>query len=141
MIVYILLGFFWQQNWKHENTVPICENIIPWTPFMTLKLVINYVKGNSVYNLNSFLIWIVIYWKILKIKVLHVSVEIVLLLLINRGLHSYWTCLQRIFQIMSWSWLYGSWIYNYLCNQCLSSLKLWVQIPLVVRCSWYNIMW
>ena len=29
-----------------------------------------------------------------------------------------------------WSWSYGSWIYNYLCNQCLSSLVLWVQIPL-----------
>ena len=28
------------------------------------------------------------------------------------------------------SWSYGSWIYNYLCNQCLSSLKLWVGIPL-----------
>ena len=23
----------------------------------------------------------------------------------------------------SWSWSYGSWIYNYLCNQCLSSLS------------------
>jgi len=22
----------------------------------------------------------------------------------------------------SWSWSYGGWIYNYLCNQCLSSL-------------------
>ena len=30
----------------------------------------------------------------------------------------------------SWSWLDGSWIYNYLCNQCLSPLKLWVRIPL-----------
>jgi len=29
-----------------------------------------------------------------------------------------------------WSWLYGSWIYNYLCNQCLSPLILWVRIPL-----------
>ena len=28
------------------------------------------------------------------------------------------------------SWSYGSWIYNYLCNQCLSPLKLWVWIPL-----------
>ena len=27
----------------------------------------------------------------------------------------------------SWSWLYGSWIYNYLCNQCLSPLKLWFE--------------
>jgi hypothetical protein len=30
----------------------------------------------------------------------------------------------------SWSWSYGRWIYNYLCNRCLSPLKLWVQIPL-----------
>jgi len=22
----------------------------------------------------------------------------------------------------SWSWSYGNWIYNYLCNQCLSPL-------------------
>jgi hypothetical protein len=25
--------------------------------------------------------------------------------------------------------VYGSWIYNYLCNQCLSPLKLWVRTP------------
>ena len=29
-----------------------------------------------------------------------------------------------------WSWSYGSWIYNYLCNQCLSPLMLWLWIPL-----------
>jgi hypothetical protein len=28
-------------------------------------------------------------------------------------------------------WSYGSWIYNYLCNQCLSPLTLWVRTPLV----------
>ena len=27
-----------------------------------------------------------------------------------------------------WSWSYGSWIYNYLCKQCFSSLTLRVQI-------------
>ena len=31
----------------------------------------------------------------------------------------------------SWSWSYGSRIYNYLCNQCLSPLTLWVQIKLM----------
>jgi hypothetical protein len=37
-------------------------------------------------------------------------------------------------------WSYGSWIYNYFCNQCLiSSLKLGVGIPLMVRCTGYNI--
>jgi hypothetical protein len=29
----------------------------------------------------------------------------------------------------SWSWSYGSWIYNYLCNQCLSPLTLLVRTP------------
>jgi len=34
----------------------------------------------------------------------------------------------------SWSWSYGSWIYNCLCNQYLSPLlKLWVQIPFIAR--------
>ena len=30
----------------------------------------------------------------------------------------------------SWAWSYGSWIYNYLWNQCISLLTLWVQILL-----------
>jgi len=36
---------------------------------------------------------------------------------------------------------YGSWIYNYLCNQCLSPLKLRVLTPFTARCTQYNIMW
>ena len=28
------------------------------------------------------------------------------------------------------SWSHGSWIYSFLCNQCISPIKLWVQIPL-----------
>jgi len=34
-----------------------------------------------------------------------------------------------------------SWIYNYMCNQCLSPLKLWVWTPFMVGCTRYNIMW
>jgi len=40
----------------------------------------------------------------------------------------------------SWSWSYGSWIYNYLFNQCTSPLTLWVRIPLMTRCTRYSIM-
>jgi hypothetical protein len=29
--------------------------------------------------------------------------------------------------IHPWSWSYGSWIYNYLCNQCLSPITMWVR--------------
>ena len=42
---------------------------------------------------------------------------------------------------LSWSWWYGSWIYNYLCNQCLSPLNLCIFItrqkisPIWNRCS------
>ena len=35
----------------------------------------------------------------------------------------------------SWPWSYGSWIYNYLCNQCLSPLMLWVRISTRARCA------
>jgi len=41
----------------------------------------------------------------------------------------------------SWSLSYGSWIYKYLCNQCLSPLKLWVRTPFMARCTRFNIMW
>jgi hypothetical protein len=29
----------------------------------------------------------------------------------------------------------GTWIYNYLCNQCLSPPMLWVRLPLRARCT------
>ena len=35
----------------------------------------------------------------------------------------------------SWPWSYGSWIYNYLSNQCLSPLLLWVRISIRARCT------
>ena len=34
----------------------------------------------------------------------------------------------------SWPWSYDSWIYNYLWNQCLSSL-MWVRISISARCT------
>jgi hypothetical protein len=46
------------------------------------------------------------------------------------------------FKQPSKSWWYGRWIYNYLCNQCLSPLMLRVRILLdQARCTSYNIMW
>jgi hypothetical protein len=44
---------------------------------------------------------------------------------------------------MTWLWSYGSWIYNYLCNQCLSSLKLWVKyvnIQVQFTIKWYKML-
>jgi hypothetical protein len=36
----------------------------------------------------------------------------------------------KVIEGPSWSWSGGSWIYDYLCNQCLSPLTLCVRIPL-----------
>jgi len=35
----------------------------------------------------------------------------------------------------SWPWSYDSWIYNYLCNQCLSPLMVWARISIRARCT------
>jgi len=50
-------------------------------------------------------------------------------------------CINVFYWGPSWCWSYASWIYNYLCNQCLSSLMLWVRTLFMVRCTRYNIMW
>jgi hypothetical protein len=49
--------------------------------------------------------------------------------------------LKRLIMGPSWSSSYGSLIYNYQCFQCLSPLPLWVRIPLMARCTRYNIVW
>ena len=41
----------------------------------------------------------------------------------------------HIYKGPSWSWTYGRWIYNYLCTQCLSPLKLWVRILDTTLCD------
>jgi hypothetical protein len=38
-------------------------------------------------------------------------------------------------------WSDDSWIYNYLCNQYLSPVTLWIWIPLMAICTRYNILW
>jgi hypothetical protein len=45
----------------------------------------------------------------------------------NLSLHCTWR--------PSWSWSYGSWIYNYIWNQCLSPLMLLVRISIRARCT------
>ena len=42
----------------------------------------------------------------------------------------YWRRYLEIWRGPLWSWSYGSLIYNYLCNQFLSPLTLWVLIQL-----------
>ena len=43
--------------------------------------------------------------------------------------------LNTIYEWLLWSWSNSSWIYNYLCNQCLSLLMLWIWISIRERCT------
>ena len=50
----------------------------------------------------------------------------------------YWFCVKILLswhQGPSWQWSYDCWIYNYLCNHCLSPLMLWVWISIRARCT------
>ena len=48
-------------------------------------------------------------------------------------------CFIEYTTLMSGVWTHnysdGSWIYNYLCNQCLSPPMLWVRISIRARCT------
>ena len=44
--------------------------------------------------------------------------------------HKFWVIHIASLLKTSWSWSYGSLIYNYFWNQCLSPLTVWVRIPL-----------
>jgi hypothetical protein len=82
--------------------------------------------------------------KILTRRVLSCQSNFTVILSRGRVDLSYKTChcwcieLQWRVSIKGWSWSYGSLIYNYLCNQCLSPLKLWVWTPILCDkvCQW-----
>jgi hypothetical protein len=59
----------------------------------------------------------------------------------DRGLSETWSVLMWLVKLLtiirgpSWSWKYGSWIYYYLCNQCLSPLNCDFE-----SCSWWSVL-
>ena len=54
---------------------------------------------------------------------------------IHISIYRCWAGIYNTSKGPSWSWSYGSWNYNYLCNQCLSPLMLWVRISIRARCT------
>ena len=64
---------------------------------------------------------------------------------LNMSFHSdtiFWFRTNQSLQGPSCPWSYGSWIYNYICNRCLSPL-IWVGLPLRAKsttcdkiCQW-----
>jgi hypothetical protein len=112
-----------------------------------------FTRFHSVKNANTQLIWssvilVIMYVETFKTAVIVFISNVILCLTshlpiifsINVSLLIHemllWVQTKNVYRVLSLSWLYGSWIYNYLYNQCLSLLKLWVWIPLMVRCTW-----
>jgi hypothetical protein len=55
---------------------------------------------------------------------------------------SFWNNINHVRSLSSpWGRSHGSWIYSYLCIQCLSSLTMWVRILLMENCTRYIIIW
>jgi hypothetical protein len=60
------------------------------------------------------------------------TTEYVIQIVIDRN---FWNTLTQEGVNQQWCWSYGSWIYNFLCNQCLSLLMLWVWISIRTSCT------
>ena len=96
---------------------------IYWTPSEhAYQYTINVFKS-SVFQLNS--------WRLEKIQ----KSLFVLYMCIHIHVFFIYYAFPQLNLGPSWLWSYGSWIYNYLCNQCLSSLMLWVRISIRARCT------
>ena len=70
-----------------------------------------------------------------KINYIKVSCNFNFASLICLNMHMNPPSTMNVWRGPSWSWSHGSWIYNYLCNQCLSPLILWVPISIRARCG------
>ena len=79
--------------------------------------------------------WLVLYGDIF-VYLCFKFVQLTLILMIKSFLFFFWYLLLMLDFTTTWpSWLSSSCIYNYLCNQCVSPLTLWVQTLFMARCT------
>jgi hypothetical protein len=118
--------------WKHFIDKKILSQLSIKITHIDLLLINKHV----IYLNKALLIFVVIETLRQPIRcVYHCNIMKVFIL---EGVRMFWS-LYCIYE-PSWSGSYGNWIYNYLCNQCLSPLTLWIRIQIMARCTRYNIM-
>ena len=95
----------------------------------TMSQIIVLERKQKHANLLLLLTWWSIYC-VNNIGILYSKLLLVRSLLLNHCICKVFVSILLIwvFRGLSWSWPYSSWIYNYLCNHCLSPITLWVQI-------------
>jgi hypothetical protein len=76
----------------------------------------------KVHNLFSGIDSVYASFIVLLIVTLYITFWLWACYIINAIISECWYSYNHTFHLQgpSWSWSYGSWIYNYLCNQCLS---------------------
>ena len=111
----------------------LCEEITRYDIFclkvvnvMQVRYLITFTCGVLIITLNTS--W---WWSDEEQNSKHCSFNIILV----TGVFSYMFTYTQPFWGPSWSSSYCSWIYNYICNQCLSPLMLWVRISKTTRCT------
>jgi hypothetical protein len=118
-------------------------NITIMTSQENFGLLLNliYIVYYNIFNLNGIKSSVTLY-SIYVISIIYTlkglswswySIYVISIIYTLKGLSWSWYSIYVISIIytlkgLSWLWSYGSWIYNYICNQCLSPLTLWVQI-------------
>ena len=76
-------------------------------------------RVSSVHSFNYDRTW----WRLFQKRVVRTKLDIYIFIIINQNINQ-----SKSSEGPSWSWSYYSWIYNYLCYQCMSPLMLWIWI-------------
>jgi hypothetical protein len=106
----------------HRGCPTNCQDILTWLPTSLAHKIMSYFDPglSELYNLYTFFcLYAMIDW-------------------IRRSMCQFFSSLDPLYHHLGAVMVK---IYNYLCNQCLSPLTLWVWIPLMAMCTRYNIMW
>ena len=117
-----------------------------WSVWQKITLSVFFLKNKDINgqflsheNLDNFFFCVSTFWDVWILHFIKTKPEnVILKKFLN--LFSINLFITNYLEGSSRSWSNGNWIYNYLCNQCLSPIRWRVRIPLMARCTRYNIL-
>ena len=125
--ICILCDDFWVLSFfsLKDRLFRYCKTFIPQHLYNNNKYQNIYKLTSFLTSDHSFIVGITFTETVLNYS----SNSTIWMYCILNQIHNWWTFYLYATEGPSWSWSYDSWIYNYLCNRCLSPLTLWVRIP------------
>ena len=113
--------------WKTE-----LNSVFYFSPSVKLNMTVislHSILVNFTYRNTTLCIWCIFLTQYVEVPCIHIRCS------------KTWIVSWLFWRGSSWLWSHGSLIYNYLCNQCPSPLKLWARTPFMAKCTGYNIIW